>query len=167
MKNNYKEIFKNSLNDFIENHLDAGYDREDYTLLEWKYAWLCDDAFGVSTYDTNLSVKWGKLIFDVMTAIRNHTTFDYIKDDANYEKYIAVCNLFNIHLLIDWGSSIRGAWFSFNKDNRDFCLVECHEILKHVEGEWVPVHEEGHVNWSEEAVNYLIDVFFKEEEKGE
>lgn len=161
-----KEVIKNSFNDFIERHLDGGYNRDDYTLLEWKYAWLCDDAFGICTYDTNLSVKWGKLIFEVMTAIRDHTTFDYIKDEENYEKYIAVCNLFNTHLLIDWGTSVRGAWFAFNKDNRDFCLVECHEILKKVEDEWVTIQEEGHVNWSEEAVNYLIDVFLIDE-KGE
>lgn len=161
-----KEIFRNSLNDFMENHLDMGYDREDYTLVEWKYAWLCDSVFNIDTYDTNLSVKWGKLIFDVMRAIQGHKTYDYIKDEANYETYVAVCNLFNLNQLIDWGSSIRGAWFSFNKDTRDFCLVECCEIGKLVDGEWVTVQKEGHVNWSEEAVNYLLDVVFKEEEKG-
>lgn len=158
-----KEVIKNSLNDFIERHVDAGYDHDNYTRLEWKYAWLCDDVFGVCTYDTNLSVKWGKLIFEVMTTIRDHTTFDYIKDAANYDKYIAVCNLFNKHLLVAWETSIRCVWFAFNKDSRDFCLVECHKISKKVEGgDWVTIQEEGHVNWSEEAVNYLIDEFFKD-----
>ena len=80
-----KEIFRNSLNDFMENHLDMGYDREDYTLVEWKYAWLCDSVFNIDTYDTNLSVNYTGNLYPCVR---------YMESSLNYrQKPIIVGNV--------------------------------------------------------------------------
>ena len=161
-------IVEKSFKSWKENELDCGCEENDFTPLEWKLIWLCDDVFDLTTYDLALSMDYGKAILEVMTAIRDRKTFEYINanNEANYSKYIAVCNWFNLHNLIDWGTSIRGAWFEFNRYDKDFEFIHCHEVAKRINGEWV-VQEECNVPWSEEAVNYLIDEFFREKEKEE
>ena len=160
------EIIEKSFNSWKEVKLGCGYEEDDFTPLEWKLIWLCDDVFDLTTYNPALSVDYGKTILEVMTAIRDRKTFEYIEvnNEASYSKYIAVCNWFNIHNLIEWGTSIRGAWFEFNSYDKDFEFIHCHEVSQCINGEWVTVYEECTVPWSKEAVNYLIDEFFREEE---
>ena len=45
------EIVRKSFNSWKENELDCGYDGDDFTPLEWKLIWLCDDVFDLITYD--------------------------------------------------------------------------------------------------------------------
>lgn len=83
------EVINNSFKDFIKCQKRACNGEEmlkeflSSKVIDWKYAWLCEEVFGLSTYDDELSMKFGKSILDVMTAIRNRTTFQYIKDNIN------------------------------------------------------------------------------------
>lgn len=77
-------------------------------------AWVCDEAFDIATYDTDVSIAFGRAILDVMSAILGKRTFNYIKLPGKYHAYIAVCHILDQRDMIDWGSSIRGAWFDYD-----------------------------------------------------
>jgi len=77
-----------------------------------RLAFLSSTVFGLTTYDLDLDIEFGKDIFEIMKVIYEKRNFEYIKDESNYKKYILVCNfLINNHWL-EWGGSIRGAWFN-------------------------------------------------------
>ena len=81
-----------------------------------KYGFICE-LFDLATYDDDVSERWGRAIIEVMRAIDKQETFEYIKEsDDQYERYLIVANLLEHHQLIDWGGSIRGAWFDLGKD---------------------------------------------------
>lgn len=84
-----------------------------------KYRWAARKVFGLITYDDELDEKIVKKILTVCKIILNHATYEYIHtDETNYKIYILVCQLLNHKNWINWGSSIRGAWFDtgYNED---------------------------------------------------
>lgn len=83
-----------------------------------KLMWLTEDYFNLPTYDSNLSEEFGITIYEVIKAILDQKTFDYIKDDKKYRKYITVAILLDKLDLLNWGTSIRGAWFD-GDENKD------------------------------------------------
>ena len=105
-----QKLTKDLLNWLFEENKEAEKLREnaDYS----KYQFLSNLVFGLGAYDDEIEEKWGKAIFEVMCAIRDRKTFEYIDiDDTHYERYLLVCQLLNQNNWINWGSSIRGAWF--------------------------------------------------------
>lgn len=83
-----------------------------------KYEWLAENVFYLTTYDNSINDMFGKKIAEVCRAILDGVTFEYIaKDESSYLTYIIVCQLLDSFHWIEWGTSIRGAWFeeqSFN-----------------------------------------------------
>lgn len=73
--------------------------------------YLCDQIFDVTTYDSGQSELIGKKCVEVSIAITKKETFEYIKDEANYTWYLMLCNIDFFAKRIDWGGSIRGAWW--------------------------------------------------------
>jgi len=82
-------------------------DDETFSLKELKLIFLSSEIVGLTTHDYDLDKELGEMILETMIHIKNRTNFDYIED--NYRKYIISCN-FIINWL-NWGASIRGAWF--------------------------------------------------------
>jgi hypothetical protein len=82
-------------------------DDETFSLKELKLIFLSSEIVGLTTYDYDMDKELGEMILETMIHIKNRTNFDYIED--NYRKYIISCN-FIINWL-NWGDSIRGAWF--------------------------------------------------------
>lgn len=76
-----------------------------------KYEWAASNVFHIITYDGGLDELFVKIIIEVCEVILNRTSFEYIKDDDNYMSYILVCNLLSRNTWLEWGTSIRGAWF--------------------------------------------------------
>lgn len=76
-----------------------------------KYEWAASEVFDLTTYDSFIDELFVKKIVEVLKAIRDRKTFDYIEDENNYITYLAVCQLLTRFNWIDWGTSIRGAWF--------------------------------------------------------
>lgn len=74
-----------------------------------KEEFLMGHIFDFDTYDGDLDNFFCHLVVEVIEAILNRTTFDYIKD--NYKNYIIMVNMPFLKNKIDWGTSIRGAWF--------------------------------------------------------
>ena len=99
------EIYKAHYEDNRMNH------HEDYS----KYEWAARHIFDLTTYDGALDEKFVKTIMEVCKVILNRSNFDYIGDcdanNENYIKYILACQIFERFKWLDWGTSIRGAWF--------------------------------------------------------
>ncbi len=93
-----------------------------------KYTWAAREVFNLCTYDSCLDELFVNTILEVCKVILGGTNFEYIKDEQNYTKYILVCQLLDKFHWIDWGTSIRGAWFEGYPD------VKTHPILE--EQEW-------------------------------
>lgn len=81
----------------------------DFTEQQKRHMFLADGIVGITTDDWGLDLEFGENLLEVITQIHNKTTFKYVKDKNNYKKYIIYCNF--IIDWIDWGVSIRGAWF--------------------------------------------------------
>ena len=79
---------------------------------ESKARFLVENIFELAVEDDELSAFYCSIIIDVCKALLNRTTYDYIKDEQNYKYYILVLNLPFFKDIIEWGVSIRGAWFT-------------------------------------------------------
>ncbi len=76
-----------------------------------RLAYLCDYIFNLTTYDAGLSELLARRALEVCVAITNRTTFDYIKDPDLYIWYVMMCNMPFFEKRLNWGTSIRGAWW--------------------------------------------------------
>lgn len=79
-----------------------------------KYEWAASHVFEICTDDGELDEIFVKKIIEVCRAILESRTFEYIEDKDNYIAYIIVCQLLYEKGWIEWGTSIRGAWFVRN-----------------------------------------------------
>lgn len=105
---------------------------------EKKCIFLSDAIIGITTYDDGLSAEFGKIVLDTLIQIKNRSTFEYIKDETNYKNYILSCNF--IESWLEWGSSIRGAWFNV------------------ADGKIVPIEYLGNVGYEGDCV-YITEDF--------
>lgn len=83
-----------------------------------KYEWAASEVFDLTTYDGELDELFVKKIIEVIKVIFTRTSFEYIKDQNNYITYILVCQLLEKFNWIEWGTSIRGAWFESYHPNQ-------------------------------------------------
>ena len=75
------------------------------------WLWISNYVFGLTTYDGELDELFCRKIIEVCKVILDRKNFEYIKDKENYINYILVCQILEKHGWINWGTSIRGAWF--------------------------------------------------------
>lgn len=79
---------------------------------ENKLEFVGNHIFDFTTYDSELDAKFAKRMLEVIEAISNRTTFEYHgQGQEKYENYIIMCNMPFLADKIEWGTSIRGAWF--------------------------------------------------------
>lgn len=119
-------------------------DFSEYSEYDKKAMFLSDYVIGITTYDGGLSLKFGKMIIETLIQIKNRTTYDYIKNESNYEEYILSCNF--IEGWLDWGSSIRGAWFN-TCDGK----IETDEYLGNVG------YDKEYINITEDFISWFVD----------
>lgn len=72
---------------------------------------LMADVFGFTTYDSDMDELMVNKALEVCVCISNGTVGQYIKDEANHQWYVVMVNMPFISGLLDWGTSIRGAWW--------------------------------------------------------
>ena len=80
------------------------------------YEWAADRIFDLTTYDGSLDKLFVRTILGICGVILNRQTYAFIKDDNMYVVYIVVCQLLKKKSWINWGTSIRGAWFENGRD---------------------------------------------------
>lgn len=76
-----------------------------------KYDMFVEGIMGLTTYDSGLNKEFAISIIEVINVIFERKTFEYIDDYHNYKKYILVAQILNQKGWLEWGTSIRGAWF--------------------------------------------------------
>ncbi len=80
------------------------------------YEWAADRIFDLTTYDGDLDKLFVQMILYICKVILNKQTYEFIGDESMYVVYIVVCQLLNKKGWINWGTSIRGAWFEDGRD---------------------------------------------------
>lgn len=130
-----------------------------------KYEWVAHSVFDLVTYDSSLDEEFVKDIIEVCKVILERRTFEYIRDRGNYVKYILVCQLLHNFHWIEWGTSIRGAWFEIDThyDYRTKVTTNhSRDILDKLEWWGDEHHVIEKVPFTEENMKALIE--FMEEE---
>lgn len=105
-----------------------------------KLDYLGDHIFNYTTYDGEVSELFALKTVEVIKAINNRTVFEYIKNEDNYKWYLLICNMPFVRGRIDWGTSIRGAWWDYEIIFQSCQLYDdeeqiCEEI-KFTQEEW-------------------------------
>lgn len=73
--------------------------------------YLGESIFDFTTYDGKISALFAQKAVEVCDAITTCTTFEYIKDAEKYRWYLLMCNMPFFASKLNWGTSIRGAWW--------------------------------------------------------
>ena len=76
-----------------------------------RLCYLSDSIFNFTTYDPEMSELLARKALDVCSAISEGSTFEYIGDPDRYRWYVLLINMPFFAERLDWGSSIRGAWW--------------------------------------------------------
>lgn len=102
--------------------------------------YLGDHIFGFTTYDGEMSALFARKAVDVADAITNGTTLEYIKDAENYRWYLLMCNTDFFSGRLEWGTSIRGAWWD-HKISYQSCGLwkgeeQLHKEMTFTQDEW-------------------------------
>jgi len=79
---------------------------------ESKMQFLGDVIFDFTTYDSAMDEILASKMVAVIGAILSKTTYEYIKvSEESYLDYITMVNMPFLQDKLEWGTSIRGAWF--------------------------------------------------------
>lgn len=104
--------------------------------------YLASAVFGINTYDGEMDGLLSAKAVEVCHAVSGKTTFEYIKDPDKYQWYLIMCHLPFFADRIEWGSSIRGAWWTaYEGIAFESCLLfdgdsQLHEPIKFTERGW-------------------------------
>lgn len=76
-----------------------------------RFKYLAESIFDFTTYDDSMSDLFGRKAVEVCAVINDGKTFDYIEDAENYKWFLLMCNMPFFANKLEWGTSIRGAWW--------------------------------------------------------
>lgn len=85
------------------------------------FEYLSEKIFDFTTYEQEASEFLAKKALDVCVAITKKETFNYIKDKDNRIWYLTMVNMPFFKDKLEWGTSIRGAWW--NNYNSKFTIT--------------------------------------------
>jgi len=80
---------------------------------ENRLEYLGDHVFDFTTYDGTMSSLFAQRAVEVCEAINNRKTFEYIEDEERYKWFLLMCNMPFFSDKLEWGTSIRGAWWNY------------------------------------------------------
>ena len=90
-----------------------------------RYEFLAENIFNFTIYDGGMADQFGRRSLEVCQAINTQQTFEYQKKGpANYLWYLVMVNMPFFADRLEWGSSIRGAWWSIHGDIK-FVVNSC------------------------------------------
>lgn len=101
--------------------LEHSYELATYSDQVSRLAYLSDYIFDFTTYDGEMAEIFARKALEVCRAINDSKTFDYIEDPDNYRWYLLMVNMPFFAGRLNWGTSIRGAWW----DHADQTLETC------------------------------------------
>lgn len=141
-----KEEFKQQLDERYESHcsiMESSNTPEKY----WPTSFLSMDVFDFTLYDCEAEQTWAASMLRVIDCILNKTTFEFQgMSDDNYNTYLAMVNMPFLCNKLEWGGSIRGAWFA-TYGKREF-KVCCGDIT--FSSQEIPTFMQAVLEWSKE-----------------
>lgn len=103
--------------------------------------YLAKHVFDFTTYDSDMDELLGRKAVEVCRAVNDRATLDYIKVPDDYRWYVVMCNMPFFAPRLDWGTSIRGAWWSFDQPPLTSCGLYEGQLqiiqIEFAEGEWL------------------------------
>jgi len=85
---------------------------------------ISESIFEITTYDSSVGELFGSKAVEVCKAINDKTTFEYIKNENDYKWYLLMVNMPFFQGKLEWGTSIRGAWWDLHC-NKEFTINSC------------------------------------------
>jgi len=73
--------------------------------------YLANYIFDFNTYDGEMDEIFAAKAVEVCRAITERTTFAYIENPEDYRWYLIMCHMPFFSEKLEWGTSIRGAWW--------------------------------------------------------
>ena len=80
--------------------------------------------FDFTTYDGEIDNLFAEKAIEVCIAITDRKTFEYQEDKENYKWYLIMCNMPFFEKKIEWGTSVRGAWWDLYGESQ-FEISSC------------------------------------------
>jgi hypothetical protein len=83
-----------------------------YAGCETQIDFVGDVIFEFTTYDSNINELFTRKMIEVLKCILEKSNFQYQDaSEGNYLNYLTMVNMPFLADKLEWGSSIRGAWF--------------------------------------------------------
>ena len=111
-----------------------------------RLAYLGDFIFDFTTYDSEASEMFARKALEVCVSISENKTFEYQEDAENYKWYLIMVNMPFFEGRLEWGTSIRGAWWDVYGDKK---LEISSEGLFTEEGQLLEPIEFNEAKWLE------------------
>lgn len=105
----YRKLLENSYDLIIKTYEYPPRSRLDY---------VGEYIFNFTTYDSKVSELFAYKAIEVLIAINNRTTYYYIENKSNYKWFLLMCNMPFFIERIEWGFSIRSAWWITKTRNK-------------------------------------------------
>ena len=86
--------------------------------------YIGNHIFDFTTYDGSMDSLFAQKAIEVCEAISNKETFEYQKTEDGYLWYLIMVNMPFFQGKLEWGTSIRGAWWDLHGKN-EFELSSC------------------------------------------
>lgn len=124
--------------------LEEGWKESDHNGRLSRLEYLSDYIFEFTTYDRDMAGLFARKAMEVCAAISEGNAYEYIKDADQYRWYLVMCNMPFFADKIEWGTSIRVAWWSeppHEKIEFDSCGLwldgkQLHEPMKFTREQW-------------------------------
>lgn len=104
--------------------LEQSYKEENTERETGKFEFLADAVFDFTTYENTVSAMMARKALEVCKAISDKKTFEYISSEEGNLWYLITVNMPFFENKLEWGTSIRGAWWDLYGD-KTFSLESC------------------------------------------
>lgn len=145
---NYLELLENSYEQYKGFQSDPTMER---------LVFLAENVFDFTTYETVVASFMAQKCLEVCKTLSEKTTFDYIKSEEGNLWYLVMVNMPFFENKLEWGTSIRGAWWNLYGD-KSF-ILESHGL--YVGYEQLLKIEFGEKQWSQ-FINAMIEFAWTE-----
>ncbi len=108
----YKKLLENSYR--IQCDLDEPMSR---------MAFLGGYIFCFTTYDSDVDEMFASKALEVCSVISSQTAYEYIENEDNYLCFLLMVNMPFFAGRLNWGTSIRGAWWNYEGQTLETCGI--------------------------------------------
>ena len=92
--------------------------------------YLGEHIFDFTTYESEYSELFARKALEVCAAINDGKTFEYIKEPENRRWYLLMVNMPFFYPRLNWGGSIRGAWWDVTTHTKVIEFSTCGLFLE-------------------------------------